>query len=157
VGAGRGWGHAQRPDPSGRHLCFYSSPAAARDIYIRNNIFLEAKTNAFYAPGWPREAVDALRMDNNCWYQQEGVMIRLKDKGYGMAQFGAYQRELAKEPRSIVAKPMLVDADKGDFRLRKESPCVDAGADVGRKSDFTGTPVPQGKGPDIGALEYTGE
>ena len=31
LNAGGGWGHTQRPDRGGRHLCFYSSPADARD------------------------------------------------------------------------------------------------------------------------------
>ena len=154
VNAGHGWGHSQRPDPSGRHLCFYTSPAAIRDVYVRNNVFFEAKSNAFYAPAWPRAAIDALRMDHNCWYQAAGTMIRLKDASYTMARFAAYQSEQAKEPRSIATQPALVDVDKRDFHLAKGSACIDAGADVGTQTDFERNPVPQGKAPDIGAYEF---
>ena len=153
VNAGYGWGHSQRPDPSGRHLCFYSSPAPAHGIYIHNNIFLEATTNAFYAPGWPPDAIAALEMDHNCWVQSEGAMIRLEDRSYTMAQFAEYQADTGKEPNSIAADPCLADAARGDFRLAERSPCVDAGADLGLQADFDGNPIPQGAAPDIGAYE----
>ena len=154
VSAGGGWGHIQRPDPSGRHLCFYSSPAPAREVSIRNNVFLEATGNAFYAPGWPKSALAALVMDNNCWYQSTGIMIRLKDAAYSMARFAAYQSEQNKEPNSIAARPLLVDVGSGDFRLAESSPCIDAGTEVGIEADFQGDPLPQGAAPDMGAYEF---
>jgi hypothetical protein len=153
VNAGHGWGNTQRPDPSGRHLCFYTSPAAARNIVIRNNIFFEATRNAFYAPTWPKEAIDALVMDNNCWYQAEGDMIAFKDKAYTMALFGEYQTDHGKEPNSIVAVPGFVNAEERDYRLSKDSPCIDRGGDTATDKDFAGTEIPQGKAPDIGAFE----
>jgi hypothetical protein len=153
LGAGHGWGHAQRPNPSGRHLCFYTSPARAREISIRNNIFFEAKTNAFYAPGWPQAGIDALGMDHNCWYQRQGVMIRAGGAEYTMRQFAAYQADLGMEQNSFVAEPKLADAAKGDLRLTAESPCVDRGADLGYETDFEGNRIPQGAAPDVGAYE----
>ncbi len=151
--AGHGWGHAQRPDPSGRHLCFYTSPAPARNIVIRNNIFYEATKNAFYAPAWPREAIDALCMDNNLWVQQTGTMISFKGKAYTMAEFAKYQADYAKEPHSLTVEPGFVDMAGHDFRLAPGSPCIDAGMDLGPGTDFEGTPVPQGPHTDIGAYE----
>jgi len=153
VNAGYGWGHTQRPDPSGRHLCFYTSPAVAEGIYIRNNIFFEAKANAFYAPTWDQAGVDALVMDNNCWLQSAGDMISVSGARYTMDQFAAYQTDKGKEPHSITGDPQLVDAARRDFHLAGQSPCVDAGADVGHTSDYEGTAVPQGAAPDIGAYE----
>jgi len=153
VNAGHGWGHTQRADPSGRHLCFYGSPAQARDITIRNNIFFEAATNAFYAPTWSPEEVAALRIDHNCWYQRDGAMVLLKDTAYEMSRFAAYQEQWNKEPNSIVAEPSFVDAAAIDFRLAAGSPCVDAGVNVERETDFDGVSVPQGAAPDIGAYE----
>jgi len=152
--AGHGWGHTQRPDPSGRHLCFYASPATHRDFYVRNNIFFEAKGNAFYAPSWSKTQIDALTMDANCWYQAEGIMIHFKDAKYTMARFPAYQTEWNKEPKSIVADPRWVDPEKRDFHLTSGSPCVDAGVEVGVKEDFDRVPIPQGAAPDIGAYEF---
>ena len=127
VNAGHGWGHTQRSDPSGRQLCFYNSPARARNIVIRDNIFYEAKANAFYAPGWSRAQIEALVMDHNCWYQAAGKMILFKDASYTMAEFAKYQAAWSKEPHSICVQPKFVDAERHDFRLTPGSPCVGMG------------------------------
>jgi hypothetical protein len=153
LNAGHGWGHAQRPDPSGRHLCFYDSPARASDIYIRNNIFYEAASHAFYAPGWSKEALDALQVDHNLWFQAAGTMIAFKTRGYTMQQFPEYQRDWDREHHSLCGDPRWVDPAKDGFGLRPDSPCVDAGVDTGATFDFLGQPVPKGHAPDIGAVE----
>ncbi len=124
--AGGGWGHAQRPDPSGRHLCFYTSPAPHRDFHVRHNIFCGAVTNAFYAPQWPRTAIDALSMDHNCWWQPSGAMLLLNDQPMTAAEFGAYQHEYNKEPHSIVNDPLFIEPAACDFRIKPESPCLPA-------------------------------
>lgn len=154
VNAGYGWGHGQRPDPSGRHLCFYSSPAPAEEVYIRNNIFWEAKGNGFYAPGWTPEAVAKLGMDHNCWYQGSGEMILLPGRGFGMDQFQEYQKAWGQEAHSICADPHLANAARGDFHLTAGSGCIDAGMDVGLGADFEGVAIPQGAAADIGAYEF---
>jgi hypothetical protein len=41
-----------------------------------------------------------------------------------------------------------------DFELSNNSPAIDAGIDVGLRSDFAGKSVPQNNFVDIGALEY---
>ncbi len=154
VNAGSGWGHPQRPDPSGRHLCFYSSPAAAHDICLRNNIFYEARGNGFYAPGWSADAINALQMDHNCWYQSSGIMILAPSQKYSMDQFGLYQTALNKEIHSIAKDPMLFDIVKNDFHINNQSPCIDAGVNLGLKVDIEGTVIPQGSAADIGAYEW---
>lgn len=153
VNAGHGWGHAQRPDPSGRHLCFYTSPASIASFHIRNNIFYEALGNAFYAPSWTTEQVQALELDHNAWYQEQGDMIAIAGKSYPQGAFEQYRSEWAKEPHSLVAVPAFMAPDQRDFRLDAGSACIDAGADLGYTSDFCGKAVPQGLKPDIGAFE----
>ncbi|MBN1844942.1 MAG: hypothetical protein JW810_04615, partial [Sedimentisphaerales bacterium] len=142
VNAGYGWGHHQRPDPSGRHLCFYSSPAVAHDIYLRNNIFFEARGNGFYAPGWPAEAVNRLTMDHNCWYQGSGVMILVHSLKFTMDQFASYQTTQKKEIHSLAQDPLLADIAKHDFRISHQSPCIDAGENIGLETDIEGTAIP---------------
>ncbi len=48
----------------------------------------------------------------------------------------------------------FVDAVGGDFHLRRGSPAIDAGTDVGVTEDLDGTHRPQGAGYDLGAYEY---
>ncbi|MBN2513300.1 MAG: hypothetical protein JXB18_10210 [Sedimentisphaerales bacterium] len=153
VNAGHGWGHHQRPDPSGRHLCFYSSPAVAHDINLRNNIFFQALGNAFYAPDWPADSINKLNMDHNCWYQPAGTMILLKSQSFAMNEFASYQAALKKEPHSIAKDPLFMDITRQDFHLNRQSPCIDAAANTGQKTDLEGTAIPQGAAADIGAYE----
>jgi hypothetical protein len=154
VNAGYGWGHAQRCDPSGCHLRFYSSPARAWNIVIRNNIFDGATGPAFYAPQWSKAQIDALSMDHNCWRQPEGMMIQLPGSTYTMPRFAAYQAAWKKEPHSVCAAAGFADAQHRDFHLAAGSPCIDAGGNDTIRRDFDGASVPQGKAPDIGAYEF---
>jgi hypothetical protein len=127
VNAGHGWAHAQRPDPSGRQLCFYTSPAQIKNFVVRDNIFYEAKKNAFYAPQWTKAQIDALVMDGNAWYQAEGIMIAIQGHNYPMSEFARYQNEWNKEPHSICAVPKFLDAANHDYRQAPDSPCIRMG------------------------------
>ena len=51
-------------------------------------------------------------------------------------------------------RKIFVDPDAHDYRLRPGSPAIDAGVDVGVERDIEGTPVPQGKAPDVGPYEH---
>jgi hypothetical protein len=57
---------------------------------------------------------------------------------------------------NIQADPKLVDPSTFNFKLSPDSPCIDAGINVGLTKDYAGHSVPQGAGVDIGALEYLG-
>jgi hypothetical protein len=157
INAGYGWGHAQRPDPSGCHLRFYASPARARNIVVCDNIFDGATGPAFYAPQWTKGQIDGLVMDHNCWFQPKGMMIHSNVLAYTMLDFAKYQAVWKKEPHSICAAARFVDAQKRDFHLAAGSPCIDAAAADGIRRDFDGVPVPQGKAPDMGAYEFVGK
>ena len=131
VDAGSGWGHRQRPDPGGRHLCFYWSPAPAEGIVIRDNVFAGATDNAFYAPNYGRAQLLALDADRNLWYQPRGEMILLEGASYDMAHFAEFQRDFGLERNSVAAEPRFVDAAKRDYRLAEGSPGSWAGARQG--------------------------
>jgi hypothetical protein len=52
-----------------------------------------------------------------------------------------------------IGDPLFVDFKNRDYRLRADSPAVNAGADLGYKLDFEDNPIPVGEAPDIGAYE----
>lgn len=154
VNAGHGWSHAQRPDPSGRHLCFYDSQAQETDIIVRNNIFFEATRNAFYAPTWSQERMGRLVIDGNLWCQKAGAMISANGRNYAMDQFDQYRADFEKETHSIVGNPLFTNTAKHDYRLRPGSPCIGAGVPAGVTTDFAGRRF-RADHPDIGTYSIT--
>jgi len=50
--------------------------------------------------------------------------------------------------------PMLMNPEKGDFRLKSNSDCINSGKNTNTKFDLYGVSVPQGIKADIGALEF---
>lgn len=55
---------------------------------------------------------------------------------------------------AISKNPLFVNENGKDYHLQKESPCIDAGADVRVNIDMDGDSRPIGLGYDIGADEY---
>ena len=55
---------------------------------------------------------------------------------------------------SITGNPCYFNAEKNDFRIGKESDCVDKGTDLGFFHDLDGNMLPLGSAPDIGPYEY---
>lgn len=49
--------------------------------------------------------------------------------------------------------PTFIDLAAGNFKLRADSPCINAGTDLGLTQDFRGRSVPKNNVPDIGAYE----
>ncbi len=68
--------------------------------------------------------------------------------------FKQYQLSTGKDLHSIVADPLFVDPEHGDYHLRAGSPCINAGIVTNGKVDFTGLSAYKGKRHDIGAFEY---
>ncbi|WP_045575154.1 hypothetical protein [Desulfosporosinus sp. I2] len=63
--AGSGWGHNQRPNPTGRQICFWDgNTAQTSSVFIRNNTFKNAKQTCFYiSKKW--KGIDDLVLENN--------------------------------------------------------------------------------------------
>ena len=152
--AGGGWGHLQRTDPSGRHLCFYINTAQTVNMYIRNNIFYKANDSLLYISSGTWNGLNNLTLDYNCWYQPSGILINYQGTTYTPGQFSIYQIQKGKDIHSIQSDPKLIDVNNYNFRLLSNSPCIDAGINIGLTTDYDGSPVPQGPGVDIGAFEY---
>ena len=91
LNAGYGWGHAQRPDPNGRHLMFYETTAKTTNFVIAHNVFAYAtesilRVDSRRGEEQAYEVSDAaqksgeqgiawvknLRINNNVWFQKPG-------------------------------------------------------------------------------------
>ncbi|HSW01162.1 MAG TPA: hypothetical protein VLI39_13385 [Sedimentisphaerales bacterium] len=132
VGAGFGWGHAQRPDRNGRHLMFYDNTAATSGVVVRYNVFSNATDSLLWLHG--RDWTSGLTMDYNCWHQPAGAIWLWGRTSVAAAQFDEFRRQRGFDPHSIVADPGFVDAKSRDYRLRPESPArelLDSGLPAG--------------------------
>lgn len=130
LGAGHGWSHAQRPDPSGRHLCFYASEAEESEILVANNLFIEATGNAFYAPDWTAAAISRLKLDGNLWQQAVGNMMAVAGRNYPMASFAAYRAATGQDTHSRAGAPPPPPGTPGRYALAPGSPARGLAVDL---------------------------
>lgn len=64
----------------------------------------------------------ALTLDNNCYYQASGTMMRWLSDRFTMEQFAAYQSKTGKDLHSMTADPRFADLRRLDFRPAADSP-----------------------------------
>lgn len=138
VRAGRGWGHAQRPDPNGSHLMFYRNTAATSGLVIRYNVFHDVTDwGCRYDSGW-RQLPD---LDGNLWSGDSGVAAWWF--GRKIRGFDAYRQASGLDAHSRHADPGFVDPAAGDYRLRADSPARRLRPDGGPVgAEFLFTPKP---------------
>lgn len=128
VNAGHGWGHSQRPDPTGTHLMFYTNSAKTKTFVIRNNIFYQTSRDSEACTRLWNDWWAALTMDHNCWYQKSGPMMILPSGRHDIADFKAYQEKTGQDAHSAAADPLFADIDKHDFRPAADSPACRLGS-----------------------------
>ncbi len=128
---------------NGRSGILVEDPQAVATI--RNNIFVH---NGFAgiqggAKGYDHNLLFANSDTGDC---NPGYLWCVK------AQFGGYGDEKSyKKQRNIIADPLFVDAENGDFHLRGSSPAIDGGV---KKTEFDDVSFPPSLGTrinDIGA------
>jgi len=137
VGAGRGWGHQQRPDRNGRHLMFYVNSARTSGVYVVGNIFCDATDSCLRMEN---DWTAGLTMDRNCWWQPTGVLMQFLRTRFTAAQFADFQKRTQMDTHSIVAEPEFLNAEGLDFRLSAGSPA----------RRVAGDGVPAGSGQRLG-------
>jgi hypothetical protein len=120
VDAGSGWGHAQRPDPNGRHLMFFANTSITEDIVIRLNIFARSTDSLLRLDG--RDWTQALSMDFNCWHQPAGPYLLWKNEPAGADGLTRILQVRGLDRHSIFDDPSFIDPARHDFRLTPGSP-----------------------------------
>lgn len=146
VDAGLGWGHNQRPDPSGRHIRIAGTPPHTSNFIIRNNIFF----NALDVLNYTRDIEgleDRFTFDYNTYYQSSGNNIAQIKMAY-YPTLSVYRSATGWDAHSIDKDPLFVDAANGDYRLSLHSPCIAAGDSVSSK-DLKGISA------NMGAFKFT--
>ena len=127
VDAGRGWAHAQRPDPNGAHLMYYHNRAATTNFVVRDNIFCRATE-------WTaRSGLDwryGLVHDRNLVFNEGSVPVMrwLEGKQLRLCAWSDYLA-LGFDPHGLWAEPVFQDPAKRDYRLKAGSPGLTLASD----------------------------
>ena len=139
-------------------VAFNTSNYSGSGIYTASGVELWNST-VVYNEGSSGVAGGFVRAYNTIfWGHEEGSDIGSKYIAYNCNLFWG-----SIEFPNISAEPLFVDAESGDFRLRPDSPCIDAGTRVVTDShvvnmvpeaDLAGNARLMGSEVDIGAYEY---
>ena len=111
-----------------------------RNCVVQNNIFYEnGGVNGVFFSGQQGKKHP---VRNNIFYPSGGSLVSWEEDAYRAVD-------------NLEVDPGFVDAESFDFRLRADSPAIDAGIDDRYPArDFTGASRPGGTQVDIGAYEF---
>jgi hypothetical protein len=109
---------------------------------IKNNIFCTDNQYCMRV-----NAVPSFTHTNNCYYKSSGDVITITGTTYDLAHVTDF------EATAIAANPKYDNPATDDYDIQSDSPCINAGVDVGLTTDYEGNPIVGN--PDIGAYEYT--
>ncbi|HZK93070.1 MAG TPA: choice-of-anchor Q domain-containing protein [Prolixibacteraceae bacterium] len=110
------------------------------NLILRNNIFIVASgiqvlVTAPYKVGNYENVIH----ENNLYYCADSSTLDPCGKPLGKGE--------------IIANPLFVNPESGDYRLSPQSPAINAGTDLGYTIDLNNQAVPQNELPDMGAYE----
>jgi hypothetical protein len=89
---------------------------------------------------------------HNCFGPERAGFIKWGKADY--SYYAQWESACGGPTYSIKADPQFVNTSTTDFHLLSSSPCIRAGANVGLKNDFWGSPLPVGQDPDVGAAQF---
>ena len=137
---------------------------AKENNYVRNNIILNCGRNS--KEGYDNIGIRIANSNtiktnyfyNNCVYNvdENSPVIFLRDNYITIAQFNNQSTTADVASNNIQKDPLLETSDSLNFYLTENSPCIDAGINVGLTEDFYGNRIFNGFSPDIGIHEYYG-
>lgn len=144
----------------------------AHEILINNNLFLNNNTGISVASNWAEIYHNvfygnglAVHSSNRPSILKNNIVYLTDSADEG---FNDVDCEVSHNLQNIssstspwfdagtIADPLFVDVDNLDFHLQENSPCIDAGTDVGIIYDYDQQTIPCNGIPDIGAFEYQG-
>ncbi len=162
---------------SARYTLHLEAVGGVRRFYVYNNTFYNNSsgrggTTVIAARGHA-SAKAVVYSSNNIYYNTDpsapyfynnrsggSVIFSMNDLFYGAGRPEGFSRgKYFRYASAVIGEdPLFIDAGAGDFRLRDKSPAIDRGTAAGGlngvvRSDFAGTPRPQGAGYDMGAYE----
>jgi parallel beta-helix repeat protein len=123
------------------------------DNIFRNNISVGNGTNLVAILGCANDDDGTGNAySNNAFGAEASDFIEWGDSTF-YSTYDAWESAYGGTTNSIEADPLMIDPANGNFRLRKGSPAVNTGVNVGLTSDINGKPVPRKTYPNIGAHE----
>jgi len=123
--AGYGWGHNQRSDPRGYHLCFWDITSNTSNLIVENNIFYNSTSYLVYIPDSDDGITSRLTMNYNCLYQESGSLAIIENgatRRFYTGEIDTYKAQSGFGINSIGTDPQL-----SGFELTSNSDCIDAG------------------------------
>lgn len=161
-------GHIADGSVSGQMYIQYNRDDSNKDtFYIYNNTFYNCGSSSLgISLGLRAVGYAHVNCKNNIWYSTNSVPYHYKGSncvvnsdndiyyGNGSPPSGTGWNYI----QTIESNPVFVDMDNDDYRLRANSPAIDAGTtDVSPfvTTDYSGNSRPKYDGYDIGAYEYS--
>ena len=95
-----------------------------------------------------RDGISPIDMTRDMIHAETGSVLKVRKQTYSTKEAAAKRLPFFKD--AIFANPKLVDPANGNYRLRQDSPAIDAGVVIPGVND---TRV-RGKAPDVGAIEF---
>jgi len=144
-------------------IAFNGNGSAKYNNYIRNNVIINCGRNSkagYDNIGISIENDNSIQKNyfyNNCVFNGDENLPVIFLRGYYMTidQFNGQNIFIDEALNNIQKDPLIESSDSLNFYLTENSPCIDAGLDVGLSFDYYGNVIYSGNAPDIGIHEYS--
>jgi hypothetical protein len=142
-------------------IYFRGNGKAKKNNFIRNNLILNCGTNS--KEGYDNigivienhSSIETNYFYNNCVFNgnENSNVVSLRGTKINISDFNSQESTSDVASNNIQKNPLLEISDSLDYYLNENSPCIDAGIDVGLLLDFYGNKIFNGNAPDIGIYE----